>query len=103
MLSAVCYELRPGRRICLALLLGLSLLMQLLMSCQAGRINRAAFMDGDVHSELVDPNNSTIWNMFNLTREQVNRIRTTGNNAAARDETTQNIQKGLFDHVRDHR
>ncbi|XP_017835791.1 protein anachronism isoform X2 [Drosophila busckii] len=69
MLSAVSLE-GCGRR-CLLLLL----CMQLLMSCSAGRINRSAFMDGDIHSEVIDPNNRTILDRFNLTEAQLLRIR----------------------------
>ncbi|XP_017867694.1 PREDICTED: protein anachronism isoform X1 [Drosophila arizonae] len=83
-----------GRRL-LLLLLFLQLLM---MSCDAARINRSAFMDGDVRSEVVDPNNRTIWGMFNLTEEQVNRIRS-GSNPAAKDEATQANKNHLLDQI----
>ncbi|KRF80517.1 protein anachronism isoform X1 [Drosophila virilis] len=83
-----------GRRLLLLLLLCLLLMM----SCDAARINRSAFMDGDVHSEVVDPNNRTIWNMFNLTVEQVNRI-TNGTNPSGKGETTQATKNHLLDHL----
>ncbi|KAH8407471.1 hypothetical protein KR222_001699 [Zaprionus bogoriensis] len=89
-----------GRRVSLFLLL-LSVL-QLLASCEAARINRAAFMDGNVYSEVVDPNNSTIMSMFNLTKEHVERLQNLSNHAA-KDETAQTIQNRLLDRLAVHR
>jgi len=84
-----------GRRVSVLLLL-LLLCLQLMVSCNAGRINRSAFMDGDVRSEVVDPNNRTIWGMFNLTEEQVSRIRS-GSNPNRKVETTQDSRNRLMD------
>ncbi|XP_023168351.2 protein anachronism isoform X2 [Drosophila hydei] len=83
---------------CRRLLLLLLVCQLLMMSCDAARINRSAFMDGDVRSEVVDPNNRTIWGMFNLTEEQVNRIRS-GSNPAAKDEATQANKNHLLDQI----
>lgn len=96
MSSAVCCE-GSSRRVSLLLLLSL-LCLQLIVSCNAGRINRAAFMDGDVRSEVVDPNNRTIWSMFNLTQEQVDRIQN-GSNPTGKDETTQDPRNRLLDQI----
>ncbi|XP_034108380.1 protein anachronism isoform X1 [Drosophila albomicans] len=96
MSSVVCCE-GSGRRVSVLLLM-LLLGLQLMLSCNAGRIHRSAFMDGDVRSEVVDPNNRTIWGMFNLTEEQVNRIRN-GTNPSGKDETTQATRNRLLDHI----
>ncbi|KAM8712890.1 hypothetical protein ACLKA7_013251 [Drosophila subpalustris] len=97
MSSVVCCEGGSGRRVSVLLLL-LMLCLQLILSCNAGRINRSAFMDGDVRSEVVDPNNRTIWSMFNLTEEQVSRIRN-GTNPSGKDETTQATKNRLLDQI----
>lgn len=95
MLSAVCCERRHlGQRLCLSLLLALSLLL-LLISCQAEPINRTM-------SVVVDPHNKTIWSYFNLTTEQVNRI-TTGYRAQTSEETTQAAKDERLDYIRERR
>ncbi|KAH8297133.1 hypothetical protein KR044_005328 [Drosophila immigrans] len=96
-MSSVVYCEGSSRRVSVMLLL-LLLGLQLMLSCNAGRIHRSAFMDGDVRSEVVDPNNRTIWGMFNLTEEQVNRIRN-GTNPSGKDETTQATRNRLLDHI----
>ncbi|XP_034478997.1 protein anachronism isoform X2 [Drosophila innubila] len=96
MSSVVCCE--GGSRRVSVLLLLLLLCLQLILSCNAGRINRSAFMDGDVRSEVVDPNNRTIWSMFNLTQEQVRRIQN-GSNPSGKDETTQATRNQLLDQI----
>ncbi|XP_046866369.1 protein anachronism isoform X3 [Drosophila willistoni] len=69
-------------------------------SCSGGRISRSAFLDDNaqVRSVVVDPNNRTIWNMFNLTDAQVRFIqnRTNPNN---QDETTQTSSHRHLQHV----
>lgn len=93
--AACCKGQSAGQRLCLPLLLGVSLLPLLLMSCQADPINHTV-------SVVVDPNNETIWGYFNLTLEQVNRIRT-GTRVQAGDETTQATKKGQLDYAREFR
>lgn len=95
MLSAVCCERRHlGQRLCLSLLLALSLLL-LLISCQAEPINRTM-------SVVVDPHNTTIWTLFNLTTEQVNRI-TNGYTTKTSEETTQATRDERLDYIRERR
>ncbi|XP_030384279.1 protein anachronism isoform X2 [Scaptodrosophila lebanonensis] len=84
------------------LLLLLSLLLLWLVDGGDGaRINRSALLD-NVRSEYIDPNNRTIWTMFNLTEAQVSRIRA-GSNVSGKEETTQAINNQLLNHIRSQR
>lgn len=76
-----------------------------LLECISGiPAKRSTFVDDDetIRTEVVDGNNQTILDMFNLTRAQLSRI-AAGNGAAIKESVTPSRDIHYFDGIKDHR